>query len=333
MTQSGNVTGGGSLTKLGSGILILSNTDNYTGGTAIKAGTLRVTGSITGLVNVVTIGATFDVENTFSIGNLAGVAGSLATLGSGFTLTSNTTPSSTFAGSISGLGALAVTGTGVLTLSGANSYSGGTTVNGGTLKVTGTLNSTSPVVVNGGLFDVENTFTIGDLSGTGGLVNLGSADTLTVTTTTADSYAGVIEGPGALIVTGGTGSLTVSGTNTYTGGTTIDGGTYEVTGSITGPVDVNASPELNSMWRIPSRSAIHSGCGQHRQHRPCRYSHCDDFDDRFCRRRHSGSRRVDRDGDRSSRPERDEYLCGRHHDRRRNFTRDRPGHSHRDMSL
>src|SRR4029077_12601727 len=126
---------------------------------------------------------------------------------------------------ISGTGALVQKGPGVLTLTGSNTYSGGTTVTGGLINLGSanhlgsgaiTLNGgglqwatgnttdissrLSPLGANGGIFDTNGnnvTFATG-LSGAGGLVKQGQ------------------------------GTLTLTGSNTYSGGTTIAGGILNV---------------------------------------------------------------------------------------------------------
>ncbi len=103
---AGNISGGGGLTKTGSGTLILSGTNNYTGGTVVSAGTLQ--GNTTSLQGDIT--------------NNAAVVFDQATNG-------------TYAGVMSGTGSLTKTGGGALILSGINTYGGGTTINGGALSI------------------------------------------------------------------------------------------------------------------------------------------------------------------------------------------------------
>ena len=145
-------------------------------------------------------------------------------------------PSSTFA-----------TPTGLtLGASAPNTYAGGTTVNAGTLNVaaTTTLGAiTGALTLNTGTADsaviLNSSQTVGSLqTGTLGAgaatVNLnGSAVALTVNQTASTTYAGGITGNGSLLKAG-TGSLTLSGTNTYTGTTTVQAGALIVSGSISG---------------------------------------------------------------------------------------------------
>ncbi|EDL1790574.1 autotransporter outer membrane beta-barrel domain-containing protein [Salmonella enterica subsp. enterica serovar Typhimurium] len=86
-------------------------------------------------------------------------------------------------------------GTGELTLSGDNSYSGGTTIIGGTLTADHADSLGTGAVANSGVLQVGE----GELENT-------------------------LSGSGSLVKTG-TGELTLSGDNSYSGGTTIIGGT------------------------------------------------------------------------------------------------------------
>ncbi|HIE8301333.1 TPA: fibronectin-binding autotransporter adhesin ShdA, partial [Salmonella enterica] len=96
---------------------------------------------------------------------------------------------------LSGSGSLVKTGTGELTLSGDNSYSGGTTITGGTLIADHADSLGIGAVANSGVLQVGE----GELENT-------------------------LSGSGSLVKTG-TGELTLSGDNSYSGTTTITDGT------------------------------------------------------------------------------------------------------------
>ncbi len=65
------------------------------------------------------------------------------------------------------------------------------------------------------------------LSGTGGIA-LASGKSLTVNQSGNSTYSGVVSGAGASLVKQGAGALTLSANHTYTGSTTISGGTLQV---------------------------------------------------------------------------------------------------------
>ncbi|EDR3559156.1 autotransporter outer membrane beta-barrel domain-containing protein [Salmonella enterica subsp. enterica serovar Benue] len=246
---------GQSLTKTGAGTLILNAENTYTGGTTISDGTLIAT-------NVEALGT----------GNVTDNA----------TLELNT--GGDFTNNISGSGQVVKSGDETLTLSGSNTYTGGTIISGGTLVATnvealGTGDVTDNAVLElntGGTFDNvisgsgqvvksgddaltlsgSNTYTGGTTISGGTLVAtnveaLGSGDVTddaTLELNTGGDFANNIGGTGSVVKSGDK-TLTLSGTNSYTGGTTISGGTLVATNVDalgTGDVTDNATLELNT---------------------------------------------------------------------------------------
>ena len=145
--------------------------------------------------------------------------------------------STMYSGVLGGPGSLVKTGTGMLTLQGADSYTGGTQVVAGILQLgyPGAL-GTGGLAVDGGSLDLAgNSITVPSFSGAAGVVtnSFGGQVTLTVNQFTPTTFGGTIndgQGLTALMMMGG-GTLTLSGTNTYTGGTSIaaDGSVLIVT--------------------------------------------------------------------------------------------------------
>ena len=169
LTYNGIATGAGTLTKTGTGTLVLGGVNTYTGATAINAGTLTTSvANALAPTTAVTVasGATYNL-NSFSntIGSLAG-AGAV-TLGSA-TLTTGDSTNTTFAGVVSGSGNLTKVGTGTMTLSGANTATGTLSLNAGTVQLgaSGVLAAASTLAFNGGRFAVGGGFTdtVGNLS-------------------------------------------------------------------------------------------------------------------------------------------------------------------------
>jgi len=202
-----------SLTKVGSGRLILTATNSYTGTTYVTAGVLQLG------------------DNGPS--NTGSVAGNIAN--SGEVVISRNGPM-TYSGIISGGiepnegGIVSLAGTSDLTLSGANTYTGVTNVNDGILRLSnnGSISTSANVNIGTGTFDISQAAnggsSIRSISGSGS-VNLGN-NTLTVSAA-AGTYAGVISGDGGLTLRGGT--LLLNNANTFTGNTTLLGGAIQLT--------------------------------------------------------------------------------------------------------
>ncbi|ENB1714086.1 fibronectin-binding autotransporter adhesin ShdA [Salmonella enterica] len=221
------LSGSGSLVKTGTGELTLSGDNTYSGGTTIAGGTL-----------------TADHADSLGTGTIANSG--VLKVGEG-----------ELENTLSGTGSLVKTGTGELTLSGDNTYSGGTTIAGGTLTADHADSLGTGAIANSGVLQVGEGELENTLSGSGSLVKTGTGEltlsgdntysggtTITGGTLTADhadslgsgdiDNSGVLKvgegelentlfGSGSLVKTG-TGELTLSGDNTYSGGTTIDDG-------------------------------------------------------------------------------------------------------------
>ena len=232
LTYGGIATGSGALTKLGTGVIILSGNNTYTGDTTISAGTFRVSGTLSNNTDVINSG-TYDVDATDTIQSLSGSGG--VELANGITLTSGDSGNDTVSGVISGSGSFIKAGSGTLTFSATNTYTGDTTISAGTLTVSGTLADTTDVI-NSGTYDVDATDTIQSLSGSGA-VELANSITLTSGDSGSDTISGVISGAGSFSKSG-SGTLTFSTNNTYTGDTTINAGTLKLTGTLSDSTDV-----------------------------------------------------------------------------------------------
>ncbi len=135
---------------------------------------------------------------------------------------------STFDGGIvaqsGGDGQLTKIGTGTLTLTGNNSYGEGTTVSGGTLVL-----GHSSAAGTGGITITGSTLGYGNGVNIVNTIDLQNNATLDVTTgaATQSGAIGETSGPWGITKTG-TGTLTLSGTNTYSGGTTIGDGVLSI---------------------------------------------------------------------------------------------------------
>lgn len=205
-----------------------------TGGLSMSGGAISVNASNAGVTTKVILKGNVSITGTASLTS-GGSGNRLFDLDGGtrtFTISSGAT--FTLAPLVQN-GGIIKEGAGILKLTAANTYAGGNVVNAGTLQVTGsgTLGATTgDLTVNtGGTLDLAATSqTVANFNGTGGNVtnSIASPARLTVS---AGTFAGTItNGTGTVALTkndAGTLSLTSSatGSNSYTGGTLLNGGT------------------------------------------------------------------------------------------------------------
>ena len=270
------------LTTVTSGILSISNGSalgTVANGTVVTAGgslelqnNIAVTGAealtITGTGSTGTNGALRNLSGansysgtvTLGAGGATIISDALSTLTlNGTTAVAATTQplsvggagNTTISGNITGTTAvLTKSDAGTLLLSGTNTITGVTTILGGTLAVANgaaIANTGAVVVANaaGATFRLDNSETIGNISGggaIGGAINL-QGNTLTTGDASNTSFSGVISGALGGLTKVGTGNFTLDGTvaNTFTGLTTVTNGTLTLgkttvlDGAIAGP--------------------------------------------------------------------------------------------------
>ncbi|MBB2497162.1 DUF4347 domain-containing protein [Pseudomonas sp. UL070] len=246
------------ITKTGSGTFTLSGANTYSGTTTVSAGTLTLNGGSaladTSALNVAS-GATVALASSETVGSLAG-AGSLS-LGA-FTLSAGgNNTSTTFSGALIGSGGLTKTGNGTLTLSGSNSstFSGAIGVSGGTLSVASddNLGAGTVTLAAGSTLSVTGATTIDNAI-------VLSGGTATVTNSANATLSGNITGAGGL-TKAGTSALTLSGTDSYTGATSIDAGSLLLNGALTGTssTTVASGATLGGSGSIASNVTVNSG--------------------------------------------------------------------------
>ena len=212
---------------------------------------------------------TYTFENnaapTSAILTMGGTLASTTTGAATLILTGTNTGLNAITGAISQAGGASVVsivknGAGTWTL-GNNSHSGTTTLNEGTLGfASSNALGTGSFIVNGGTFGtaglstrtITNSITVGGdftLSGVGaalpvilnGTMDLGGANR-TISLINTATIGGVISnGALTLASTGATRTLTLNAANTYTGATTVSGGTLLVNGSLGATSVVNVS--------------------------------------------------------------------------------------------
>lgn len=232
-TYAGVVSGQGGMRISGGAAITLTGLNTYTGGTTIDA-------------------------SSSLVGTTSSVHGSITNDGD---LTFDQTAAGTYSSNMVGSGHVTISGTGPITFSGTNSYSGGTTVDSGSSLTGSTSNIQGDVVNDGSVKFSQSTqgSYAGDMSGSGnvtitgggqvtfsglnsysGGTTINTGSTLAGTTNSlqgsitndgtlsfnqgfAGTYAGNISGSGS-VKDLGTGTLRLTGTNTYSGGTTVNGG-------------------------------------------------------------------------------------------------------------
>ena len=224
---------------------------DYTlGGTGAIGGTTALTKSGAGTL-------TISNPNTYTGGTVISAGtlriGTGGSLGSGIvanegTLVFNSAENLTFANVISGTGTVSQTGAGTVILTADNTFTGSATVAAGTTLQVG----------NGGA-----TGSLGDATAVtnDGTLAFNRGGTVTVTPAITGSGSLVQNGPGTVIL---------AGDSSYTGGTTIAGGTLQVgandvTGSLAGPVLNHGTLAISRSDDLDFSSAI-SGSGSVTHH-------------------------------------------------------------------
>jgi autotransporter-associated beta strand protein len=171
--------------------------------------------STTGAVNIGGSSNALQIESggiTVSNTGAATISTGTLVLGSTQNWTNNTSTPLTVSSIVNGSGGLTITGP--VNLGGASFASGSLTVNGA-LDVKGT------------------SITTGNFSGSGSVTNTGSANAvLTTTVTGPQTFSGTLTDGGSgktlSLFKAGSGLLALTGTNSYTGTTTVSGGTLQI---------------------------------------------------------------------------------------------------------
>ena len=141
-TYSGVLGGGGSLAKIGSGILTLAGNNTYSGGTTLSGGELSISASSNlGAAGspLVFNGGTLQITGT-SVSGLGSYVVNWSAFNGGFDVATAANVV-TLGSPIGGTGSLNKLGSGTLRLTAANTYTGGTTISAGTITVSNAVPS------------------------------------------------------------------------------------------------------------------------------------------------------------------------------------------------
>ena len=274
-----NSTGTGAVTKQGAGTLTLSASNGFSGQLTVSAGTLAVpsvnisSATVPGPLGMSTLGVI--------LGAASGGVGTLEYTG----VTNNTTSTKKFtlatggtgviqvdnninlpiSGAISGSGNLIKTGVGTLTITGVNTYTGTTTISNGIyaanrveyVNVNGPLGKSlaanpGSIVFGGGTLQFFTAIVNNDYSGR---FSTAANQPISVDVNgTAVTFATALTSSGGTLKlsdTAGGGTLTLSGANTYTGTSTLNGGTLSLgiaeTAGTSGPLGKSAASNPGSI--------------------------------------------------------------------------------------
>nr|WP_283812658.1 autotransporter domain-containing protein [Bradyrhizobium tropiciagri] len=274
------IQGTAGLNKTDFGTLVLTGTNQYSGGTVISGGRLSVSsnanlgdssGGLTLNGGILQVTGTSFSSTTRAI--------TLGSNGGGFDI-ANAANTFTVNQQLSGSGGLAKLGAGTLALTGANSYSGATTVSDGTLVIgnggaitnSSSLTNSANVLVDAGgsatFGSVTNAATGVITVAAGGTVHddLNNAGTVTNngayfanvasnsgSITNNGTWTGTIATAGTFINDAGatvsglvTNSGTASNAGTLNGGLTNTGGTFNNTGAINGTTTISGGALLGT---------------------------------------------------------------------------------------
>jgi len=256
LTSPGIITDNGnnfSLAEAGGGTLALTNYNNYTGGTVVNSGTLVLgKGGATGtILNNLDInpGGIVELAAVDALGYSVGVCVTGVTIAGG-TLDDATTGNEGYRTSFTLMG-------GIMSSSGGGDYN----MDGGSGVVVTSLATNVVSTISGNIVLRSSGVVFSTALGTvPGGIDL--------------SISGIISGGGNSIIKSGSGTLSLSGANTYTGNTTISGGTLLVSdpgqlgGGFYGGNLINSGTFSYASSAAQTLSGVISGAGAVQQNGP-----------------------------------------------------------------
>jgi fibronectin-binding autotransporter adhesin len=229
----------------GSGIVDFSSTAGPDGSNLLSTGSIAGAGKYFLGNNILHTGGNGDTTT---------ISGVISACGSGTDCTAAGTTG----------GSLFKEGSGTLTLTGVNTYTGATVVGGGTLQIAGagTLGApTAQLQVLSGTLDLGGTAQVtGELSMFGGSIVNGALKSTAYTLGGGGFISASLTGGGAA-TQDGVGATTLAATNTYSGGTAINGGTLEAAHASGGSIDALGSGTITINSGGALRSSVDGTLG------------------------------------------------------------------------
>lgn len=284
------------LVKNGPGLVYVRNSNTFTGGTylnggtilaanasAFGTGTLNMSGGSMGTTTALTIANAINVVGTNTIGHPAqggnNITLSGALTGNGllknFVGTGGGSSSVFFTGSLSGFtGTIDYTDNGAANAQWWRVGANGSTVDLSNASIVLHVGNVSNTVASKNFGFADNisgaTLKVGSLSGDGvfqSSFNNAGPNTLEVgALSTNSNFSGVLSGAAAgtnlALAKVGTGTLTLSGANTYTGATAVNAGTLAINGNhsaATGAITVASNATLGGMGNLGGSVTISAG--------------------------------------------------------------------------
>lgn len=206
---------------------------SITNNTTVNANAAGALGNTTPTDLTIAAGSTLNLGASQTVAALTGSAGSVVNVNAN-TLTVNGSGTTTFAGGLAGTGGLTKSGAGTLRLSASSAFTGAATVSGGVLALAD-VNALQNATLDTGVAGAQsvslavagaNTYTVAGLAGSDDLALGSNSLTVSGNARTA-AYAGGLSGS-AVLTKLGSGTQTLSGSNSHSGGTVLSGGRLNV---------------------------------------------------------------------------------------------------------
>jgi fibronectin-binding autotransporter adhesin len=247
-----NISGSGGVAQDGAATVVLSGSNSFTGliqpyNGILRAGSTSAFGPGINPVSFPNIGVLDLAGFDNSVGSISGaVSGGGITLGSATLTIANPSSNTTFAGYITGTGSLSFGGQSMV-LTGSSTYSGGTAITNGNLAAdnsSGSATGTGPISIASG---TSLQVGAGDTNGAVAAPTITDNGSIILYRTDATTFSSNISGIGAVVVASGV--VTLAGSNSYSGGTTLTGGSelfVDANNSIgTGSLTMDPGTELS----------------------------------------------------------------------------------------